>query len=374
MPVGPTKNYVKIPTSFIYDLAPGMSSPALRLLLYVARHTWGFQDEEKRITIDEFMHGRKRVDETRIDKGAGVSKPSVLNGIRELVELGVLSIRVDARDGGRVKRFFRINLDESGDNKSDPEDKTGGNEIDRDGKISVKSKSPVVKSDDRVNGYCTPRGNQIYHPSEKETLIERNQEKKTRELRSHCDRLPFHSYEDNRNNVLKKASKESPRSISNKSTEEEEMPPVSNNGQFNLEKTKQEDLPQESEAMRLAIKLKECLIKQRSLMRHPNIKDWEKELQAVIDLGYTPDEISDLINWYTDNLNKEFVPQAFSAKSFRDKYPSITKAKHRIEMLPENDRARFIKLIEKKQKEKAENEKRRASQNGIAEKIFRSVQ
>jgi len=34
-------------------------------VLYILRHTWGFQDTSKRITSDEFEHGRKRIDGTR---------------------------------------------------------------------------------------------------------------------------------------------------------------------------------------------------------------------------------------------------------------------------------------------------------------------
>src|ERR1051326_4825903 len=50
-----------------------MSGNAWKLVCYVLRHTIGYQQEyaPKRITLDEFEHGRKRRDGSRIDHGTG---------------------------------------------------------------------------------------------------------------------------------------------------------------------------------------------------------------------------------------------------------------------------------------------------------------
>ena len=71
----PHEHWSKLPHALI-DQLPAISTMAeLKVILYVLRHTWGNQDYEggRRITLDEFSHGRKQRDGTRIDAGTGLS-------------------------------------------------------------------------------------------------------------------------------------------------------------------------------------------------------------------------------------------------------------------------------------------------------------
>ena len=84
----PESNWFRLPNNWP-DLTAEITSLAeLKVVEYVLRHTWGFQEYGiiKKITTDEFMNGRKRKDGTRFDKGTGLAKHSVIDGLRKAVE------------------------------------------------------------------------------------------------------------------------------------------------------------------------------------------------------------------------------------------------------------------------------------------------
>jgi len=110
----PKTNFFKMPdiwtdiTSEINNLAE------LKVVEYVLRHTWGFREydpnKKKRITIDEFMHGRKRKDGTRLDKGTKLSEQSVRTGIIKAIEHEYLEEEIDDRDKARIRKFYSLKM------------------------------------------------------------------------------------------------------------------------------------------------------------------------------------------------------------------------------------------------------------------------
>lgn len=104
------ENWAKLPHEFI-ELLPLFSTMAeLKIVIYVLRHTWGYNDPNKKITIDEFMNGRKRADDTRIDSGTGMSKTAVIDGINKALEHGFLCVTVDDSDKARIKKYYEIQM------------------------------------------------------------------------------------------------------------------------------------------------------------------------------------------------------------------------------------------------------------------------
>lgn len=91
----PQENWSKLPHQLVDVLHLFSSLAELKIVLYILRHTWGFQDDSKRITLDEFEHGRKCADGTRMDKGIGMTKPSIINGIKRAVKHGFVFIDSD---------------------------------------------------------------------------------------------------------------------------------------------------------------------------------------------------------------------------------------------------------------------------------------
>lgn len=105
------QGFTQLPHELI-DLLPRLSDAELRIILYLFRHTWGFQefDKMKKITIDEFMHGRKRRDGTRMDEGTGLSDRGVKNGIARALKRGFIVCEVDESDLARIKKYYAIKI------------------------------------------------------------------------------------------------------------------------------------------------------------------------------------------------------------------------------------------------------------------------
>lgn len=170
--VPPTRNYFAMPNEWTDITAEIESLAELKVVEYVLRHTWGFHEFGicKTISVDEFMHGRRRVDGSRIDKGTKLSEQSVRNGIAKAITDGFLTCEVDYSDPARIKKSYTLKMQpEEGVQTLDPPDSRGLNLIPG----GSKSLTPGVQTLD-------PRGTNFRPRSEKETK-ERNLRKTLKE-------------------------------------------------------------------------------------------------------------------------------------------------------------------------------------------------
>jgi hypothetical protein len=125
----PVSNYFRMPNEWINICAEITNLAELKVVQYVLRHTWGYHEydgQPKPITIDEFMHGRKRKNGTRIDKGTGLSEMSVRNGLEKAIEHGYIICESDERDKARIKKSYKLNMLTSGVQDLDPKSKKSG--------------------------------------------------------------------------------------------------------------------------------------------------------------------------------------------------------------------------------------------------------
>jgi hypothetical protein len=110
--VVPSQNWFKLPNEWT-NITSGMKSLAeLKVVEYVLRHTWGYQEYglAKQISTSEFMHGRRRQDGSRLDLGTGLSKQSVIDGLRQAVADGYLLEHRDERDKGRIQKHYQLRM------------------------------------------------------------------------------------------------------------------------------------------------------------------------------------------------------------------------------------------------------------------------
>jgi len=125
----PTKNFFHMPNEWI-DICAGINNLSeLKVVQYVLRHTWGYHEYgiPKTISVDEFMHGRKRADGTRMDKGTGLkSDRSVKDGIKAAVDHGYLICEVDTSDQARTKKSYALKMVEDGGRLYPPVETTPG--------------------------------------------------------------------------------------------------------------------------------------------------------------------------------------------------------------------------------------------------------
>src|ERR687889_541902 len=110
----PESNYFRMPNSWTDITAEIDNIAELKVVEYILRHTWGYQEYglKKHITIDEFVNGRRRQDGGRLDKGTGLSERAVYDGLRKAVENGLIEEEVDDADRGRVKKFYSLRMRE----------------------------------------------------------------------------------------------------------------------------------------------------------------------------------------------------------------------------------------------------------------------
>lgn len=108
--------YTQIPNAW-FEILQGITNLAeLKVVLYVIRNTWGYQDDDgnreemKKITLDEFVYGRKRKNGTRMDAGTGMVLSTVREGLKRSIKHGYLIHEVDDSDLARVENSYGLKL------------------------------------------------------------------------------------------------------------------------------------------------------------------------------------------------------------------------------------------------------------------------
>ncbi|MBK8188891.1 MAG: hypothetical protein IPK79_00390 [Vampirovibrionales bacterium] len=104
----PEENWVKLPKAIYENLARFSSEAELKVVLYVLRHTWGYGDDYKAMSVDEICAGRKRKDGTRIDSGTGLQPQAARDGIKRAIEHGFVRVWLDASDPGRQVKYYML--------------------------------------------------------------------------------------------------------------------------------------------------------------------------------------------------------------------------------------------------------------------------
>ena len=280
----PQSNYFRLPNDWI-DIIKDMSLGELKVVMYVLRHTWGFNDYKgfKRITIDEFLNGRKRRDGSRMDTGCGLSRQSIITGLNLAVEHGYLIVKIDDRDKARVKKEYRLVMknDENsrvqnfdGDGQNLPITNSGVKDLDVSG----------VQNLDAVHRK-TQNEKQTIKTNEKNTLSPSGDG-----MRSH----PSGFFPD-------------------------------------------DDKPKAScGCQKAAAKLfNSLLIKGLVNKRRSKPTKWAKTISDFLKENdhITKKEFQATLIWYCTMIGEEFIPEAYSAESFCTKYVNIRSAMLRQERM-----------------------------------------
>jgi hypothetical protein len=124
----PESNFFRMPNSWTDITAEIDSIAELKVVEYILRHTWGYQEYglKKHITIDEFVNGRRRQDGSRMDRGTGLSERAVYDGLRKAVENSLIDEAIDDSDRGRVKKFYSLRMRDSAVGQEDPQNLQSG--------------------------------------------------------------------------------------------------------------------------------------------------------------------------------------------------------------------------------------------------------
>src|SRR5919107_3599996 len=124
----PESNFFRMPNSWTDITAEIDNIAELKVVEYILRHTWGYQeyDIKKHITIDEFVNGRRRQDGSRMDRGTGLSERAVYDGLRKAVGNGLIEEEIDDSDRSRVKKFYSLRMREGVAEEATPQSLRSG--------------------------------------------------------------------------------------------------------------------------------------------------------------------------------------------------------------------------------------------------------
>ena len=99
-------NSTQIPNVLLDIIIPQISEADGKCLLYICRRTYGFHKERDRISLSQFVDGIKNKDGKQLDCGAGLSRPAVVEALKNLVGSGLVK-RIETPAGN----YYEIDLD-----------------------------------------------------------------------------------------------------------------------------------------------------------------------------------------------------------------------------------------------------------------------
>jgi hypothetical protein len=91
-------NSTQIPDVILDQWMADLSGAELKVVLYVARRTFGFGKESDDISLRQISGGIKKRDGVVLDRGTGLSVSSVARAVKTLEEQGILLRRVNLND------------------------------------------------------------------------------------------------------------------------------------------------------------------------------------------------------------------------------------------------------------------------------------
>jgi hypothetical protein len=115
-------NYTPVPDEVFDEQLPDLSGAELKALLYIIRRTFGFKKESDNISLNQLLHGITTKEDVVLDRGTGLSKKTLLDTIRNLIEKNlIISERRRSKEKGDEPTTYRLNiLDEVKENSNTP--------------------------------------------------------------------------------------------------------------------------------------------------------------------------------------------------------------------------------------------------------------
>ena len=104
-------NYTQVPDELFDELLAVLSGAELKVVLYVIRRTFGFKRESDNISLSQMLRGIRTKDGRRLDRGVGLSKPTLLKAIRGCVEKNIIiPTRRSSSERGDEATNYRLNI------------------------------------------------------------------------------------------------------------------------------------------------------------------------------------------------------------------------------------------------------------------------
>jgi hypothetical protein len=88
----PSPNGTIVPDDIFDVLLPVCTGAEFKVLAYIVRRTFGFKKESDTISLKQMVDGITTKDGKVLDRGTGLSKPTVTVAVKGLVEKGIIEV------------------------------------------------------------------------------------------------------------------------------------------------------------------------------------------------------------------------------------------------------------------------------------------
>jgi len=100
-----------VPDQVFDELVYHLSGAELKVLLYIIRRTFGFKKISDNISLNQLVNGITKKDGTVLDRGTGLNKDTVINGVKQLEQKGIiLATRRTSQEKGHEPTTYSLNL------------------------------------------------------------------------------------------------------------------------------------------------------------------------------------------------------------------------------------------------------------------------
>jgi phage replication O-like protein O len=104
-------NYTPVPDELFDEQLPDLSGSELKVLLYIIRRTFGFKKDSDNISLNQLLHGITTKEGIVLDRGTGLTKKTLLEAIKSLVEKNlILTERRRSKEKGDEPTTYRLNI------------------------------------------------------------------------------------------------------------------------------------------------------------------------------------------------------------------------------------------------------------------------
>ena len=104
-------NFTPVPDELFDELMVDLTGAELRVLLYIIRRTFGFKKDSDNISLSQMLHGIVTRDGRILDRGAGISKSSLLAVLRSLKARNIIfTERNNSAERGNEPTNYKLNI------------------------------------------------------------------------------------------------------------------------------------------------------------------------------------------------------------------------------------------------------------------------
>lgn len=104
-------NTTPVPDELFDELLADLSGAEVKVILYICRRTFGFKKDSDNISLNQMLYGITKKDGTQQDRGVGLSKPTLLRTLKDLIQKQIVIAELrDSKERGHEPTNYRLNI------------------------------------------------------------------------------------------------------------------------------------------------------------------------------------------------------------------------------------------------------------------------